>query len=204
MRHGGAFTLAAACWCNSVQLPAPSAELSSCLQGLVTEWLPQLLADGEAEVLSGAAALAAGAARLHAEAELSWDALLAASVEKLAALVMPGSSAHTRVPLLAVRHFGAAAGGALGALGVRGARLAVAVAARGVDKKLEFPELAERALAALLLGVGGGSEAEAKSALEQLTGSLDAKSAQTLRDYASKRLKAMVQYAEEDDRAWDF
>lgn len=198
-RHGAAFTLAGACWCHPPELPAPPAELASRLQALVWSTLPRLLSDGDPDVQAASVALMAGAARLHAEAQLPWGKF-AEVEESFAALVAPGPGPPARLVLAAARHYAEAATAAGASVG---ARLAAAVAARGTDRSCETPEDAERAMAAVL-GVDGSGEAQAKEALERLAGGLDKATSQALRDYASKRLARIAQYSVGGDFAWDF
>lgn len=200
VRHGAVHALAGACWCQASQLPAPGEELLTALKDILAlASLPKLLADGDPEVQVAAAVLMAGAARLHSSASLPW-AKLSEAEDKLAALVAPSSGLPARVVLSAARHYAASAG--LAGVSV-GAKLAVAVAARGTDKSCEVPEDAERALAAAL-GVKEGDEAQAKTKVEKLAGALDGKASQVLRDYAKTRLSRIAQYSVEGDFAWDF
>merc|ERR1712048_997053 len=127
---------------------------------------------------------------------------LAGTAEKFAALVAPGSSVSSRVALHAVRHYASAAAASGVALPCR-ARLAVAVAAQGVNKACEVPEDAERAMAAVL-NLKSRSEEEAKGVLDKLAGGLDKPVGQTLRDYVSKRIPSILQYSGQTDFAWDF
>uniref|UniRef100_A0A7S4VLQ0 TOG domain-containing protein n=1 Tax=Alexandrium monilatum TaxID=311494 RepID=A0A7S4VLQ0_9DINO len=202
IRLGGAFALAGACWSQKPQTPAPSQEFLSCLQEITSNWLPKLLCDADSQVLGGAAVLFASVARLHAEAGLPWD-LLVAHADRFISLVVPGQ-VSARTVLRAVRHLAAAAaatGTTLPAL----PKLAAAVAARGADPGCEVPEDAERAMAAIFLANrGAGGEAEAKATLDKLAGGLEGKAASILKDYASKRLRIIAQHYAETDFAWDF
>jgi len=197
--HGSAFVLAGACWCQTEKLPAPPEPLLARLQAVALPVLPRLLADGDAEVQAAGAVLAAALATLHAAAALPWGKL-ASCEDKLAVVVAPGSLVPASTALAAARHYAAAAS----ASGVGGGgKLAAAVAARATDRGCQIPEHAERAMAAALCYAGGG-EAQVQAALDRVAGTLDAKSAKELRDYASKRLSSIARHAAPSDFAWDF
>jgi len=87
---------------------------------------------------------------------------------------------------------------------VPGAKLASAVAARGTDRSCDNAEEAERATAAIIAVPAGATEAEAKAALDKFISNTDGKSAQALKDYASKRLNHIAQHPVNSDFGWDF
>lgn len=195
---GAALALAGACWCQAPQLPDPP---TSDVKSLASDALPKLLSSSDNEVQSAALCLAASVAKLHAFASLSWQ-LPAVSAERIATLVAPGSNLPARAVLLAARHYLGACQQAGESSVAAGAKVAAAVAERGIHKSCEDPEDAERALAAAL-AAETGDISQVKASFEKLVGGLDAKASPVLRDFGSKRLKALSQHCGRFDFAWD-
>lgn len=205
-RHTATRMLAGVCWCQDPQLTRPASELGECLEILVEEYLPKMLKDTDATVLSAAAVLLAAAARLFAEDSSKFSAL-DPSVERVATLLAAGAGPGRldveglTTALLVARHYGDTKGHNGVSDGAVGARLAAAVVARGVDKA----DAAEQAFAALLcIGSDGVGEGEARVAVERLAGHLDEKSARAVRDFFSNNTKSIVQQCTGGDFAWDF
>eukprot|EP00929_Paragymnodinium_shiwhaense_P086899 TRINITY_DN47277_c0_g2_i1.p1 TRINITY_DN47277_c0_g2~~TRINITY_DN47277_c0_g2_i1.p1 ORF type:complete len:2755 (+),score=912.30 TRINITY_DN47277_c0_g2_i1:113-8377(+) len=198
-RHGAAWTLAGICWCQEPQMPVPAQEMLNLLKSTVEGAVSKLAGDGEAPVQAASAGVVAGAARLFAEASLPF-APIEPAADKLAAYLSTGKDRDARrdvASLRAVRHYGMAAGSAKAASQATLAQLAIACSTRGLDKKEEVAEAAEKALSAILLSaVDAPSEDAAKKALERLVGAAtDKAAAKLLTDYASKRLRIFVQHA---------
>lgn len=210
-RHGAALVLAGACWCQQPQLAEPAAELLEPIREATDSWLPGLLSDSDPMILSAGVVLLAGAAKLSAAASLPLD-WLRPHAEKAAAALASGKldPASVTIAVRAVRHYAGVVAASGAASHASCAQLAAALAARGSDTKCEAPELAERALAALLAparsnGSAAVSESMVKSSVEALAGKLsDDKASRLLRDFALKRLKSLAQAAGDSDFVWDF
>jgi len=173
------------------------------LKELSSKWLPKLLSDSDPDVQCAALSLTASVSRLYAKAALPWSFLEQAG-DSIATLVGPGSAVPGKTALLAARHYLAAASAAGFVFGAAGAKVAAAVSERAVHKSCEDAEDGERTLAAALsAGAEELSEKEVKAALDKLIACTDGKTAQSLKDYGSKRLKALSQQTGRCDFEWD-
>eukprot|EP00928_Gymnodinium_smaydae_P040622 TRINITY_DN27536_c0_g1_i1.p1 TRINITY_DN27536_c0_g1~~TRINITY_DN27536_c0_g1_i1.p1 ORF type:complete len:2758 (+),score=657.28 TRINITY_DN27536_c0_g1_i1:496-8274(+) len=217
-RHGAARVLAGAAWCQEPQMPSPSQPMLERLAKLSDAYLAKFLADGDAAVAAAGAVLLASSARMRAAAGMPLESLQKPA-EKVAALLSGDAKGAKLTPagpcsgiataLRAARHYGAALAKNAPA-GYGGcAQLAAAAAVKATGPDPDLLDIAERAVAALLLAAGGGrTQAETKTAVEALAGAVEDKgSAKALREYASKNLKLLALGAPVPGSAalgWDF
>lgn len=206
-RDGAARVLAGVCWCQPPQLEAPPAELCTAAQDLVKTWLPKLLSDPDPFVQTSGAVVLAAAARLSLSSP-AWEPLEAA-LPALTASLAAGKLNPTSVLASsnAARQYAKAATEADRLVSMPNivGQVAAAVAVRGVEKSCEVPEVAERAVAALLGLSNDSGDAEAKAAIERVTSRLDPVNAKTLREFASKRVRVLADHAKAEGGAeWDF